>query len=389
MDSRDGRVRTGEYDHRRIERDAAHWLARRSDRGRPWTDADQAALDAWLAESAAHQVAWLRLEMVWQRGDRLQALAAGMPRGQVPPKGAWRRLPFFGRHDASVALRPGVATGGSSGEPVPAGNHGRARADFSGLRFRRRPSERRRSFAARMLGVAACMALVAATGAAWYGYQEAGEPLQWASSLGKTREVPLEDGSRATLSSDTRMEVVFSRRSRDTRLQQGEAYFDVAKDGRRPFVVHVGDAQVTAVGTRFAVREHAGAVRVVVTEGTVRLDAGTTAPGVPSALLEAGAVATVAHGTVRVESRSVEQAEELLGWRNGELVFRATPLAEAVVEFNRFSNRPLQIEDAELAGLKVDGGFRADNAEGFVRLLEQVFPVRAVRHADRIELQRQ
>ena len=52
-----------------IEEKAAAWLARR-DAGN-WSDTDQQALDAWIAEDMAHRVAWLRLESAWRRADRM------------------------------------------------------------------------------------------------------------------------------------------------------------------------------------------------------------------------------------------------------------------------------------------------------------------------------
>ena len=61
--------------HRAIEVQAAEWLARR-DAAERWTDADEQALQAWIAESVAHRVAWLRLGAAWQRTDRMPALSA-------------------------------------------------------------------------------------------------------------------------------------------------------------------------------------------------------------------------------------------------------------------------------------------------------------------------
>ena len=55
-----------------IEMQAGDWLASRdSDR---WSERDQAALDAWIAASPAHRIAYLRLESVWRRADQRVAL---------------------------------------------------------------------------------------------------------------------------------------------------------------------------------------------------------------------------------------------------------------------------------------------------------------------------
>ena len=84
-----------------------------------------------------------------------------------------------------------------------------------------------------------------------------------------------------------------SRHERQIRLARGEAIFAVAKDPRRPFVVNAGTYQAVAVGTRFSVRRDARDLRVVVTEGLVRLESEPSQgqPPAPTALLPAGSSA--------------------------------------------------------------------------------------------------
>jgi transmembrane sensor len=50
-------------------------------------------------------------------------------------------------------------------------------------------------------------------------------------------------------------------------------------------------------------------------------------------------------------------------------VFVDTPLAEAVVQFNRRNPVQLELADAELAALPIGGSFRAENVDAFVRLI--------------------
>ena len=102
--------------------------------------------------------------------------------------------------------------------------------------------------------------------------------------------------------------------------------------------------------------------------------------------LPAGSVATAGRNGVLVRSLPVAEAERYLEWRDGFLTFDDTSLAEAAAEFNRFNTRKLELGDAAVADLRVGGNFRWSNAEGFAHLLEQGFPVRAERRADRIVL---
>ena len=331
-------------DSRTIELCAAEWLARREFSA--WSDDDEAALQAWLAVTA-HRVAFLRLQAAWSESDRLQALAAGWRQAGPPPRGYWT---------------------------TPAGER---------IELTPRVAPRR----ARLPGIAAAAVLVIActlaTGLGWRSYTRV-DSAQYRTALGATNTLPLGDGSQAILASDSRIDVRLSRRQRHVALAQGEAFFSVAKDPDRPFVVAAGGHDVVAVGTRFSVRRDGSDLRVVVTEGTVRLESRGAAR--PAALLPAGSIALVRNDDVLVRSVPLEDAEHMLDWRQGLLAFRDTTLAEAAAEFNRYNARKLVIGDAEAGALRIGGSFRADNATAFVRLLEQGFPVRADASGDRIVL---
>ena len=338
-----------------IEQAAAAWLARR-DGGR-WRAGDEAALQRWLDADAAHRVAFLRLQAVWRESGRLQALGAGWQDAGPPARGHWQAPPASRREQMLQALA----------QRAPA----------------TRPARRRFARVAGAAVLAGC-ALVAAWG--WRSQLRV-DAASYRTALGEVRTLPLADGSRATLASASAIEVRLSRRERDVALAAGEAIFEVAKDPGRPFAVSAQGYRAVAVGTRFSVRRDAGELRVVVTEGTVRLDAPSTGVGTkPSVLLPAGSVALVRGNGLLVRSLPLADAQRLLDWRNGLLAFRDAPLREVVAEFNRYNARQLVVADADAGALRVGGSFRWDNQEGFVRLLEAGFPVRAEVGADRIVL---
>ena len=350
-------------DSRQIEQNAAEWLARR-DAG-SWTADDQQALDAWLTERTGHRVAFLRLEAAWSEAGRLRALAAGLPPGVIPARAQ------SSDSMAAEAAEPHVLIS-------PPDLH---RITFAPRRVAASPRWRH--------GLAATLVFAVVGSMAWGGWQLSGrEQASYASGVGQLQTVALADGSTATLSSDSRLDVRMSRGERHVTLAKGEAFFDVARDARRPFVVQAQGRRVAAVGTRFSVRNDPEALRVVVTEGKVRLEsvAGTDGRAQPEALLPAGSVATAGRNGVLVRSLPLADAERYLEWRGGYLSFDDASLATAAAEFNRFNKRKLELGDNAVAELRVGGNFRWSNTEGFVRLLEQGFPVRAERHADRIVL---
>lgn len=351
---------------REIEHVAARWLAQRD--GDDWNEREQRRLDAWLDASTAHRVAFVRLDAAWQQSGRLQALGAGWRASGAPPRGHWVS-PRTGVAEDPERDVPPSATRASAGVPRRQGQRSRARG--------------------RLLAIAASLLVIVSLGLGWYRYG-AVEQASYRTAIGELREVPLADGSTATLSSDSRIQVSLSRGERHVDLQQGEAFFAVAKDRARPFVVSAGGRRVIAVGTRFSVRRDATDLRVVVTQGLVRLESDNR-PDLPhqaTTLLPAGSVATASDSGVVVHSGTVQQAQEYLSWRDGFVSFHDTPLAAAVAELNRYNRRKIVIGDDRIGAMRVGGNFRWSNTDAFVRLLTRGFPIKANRDGDAVVLTR-
>lgn len=352
-------------DSLQIERSAAAWLARR-DAG-AWSADDQAQMAAWLARSPAHRVAFIRLEYAWQQSARLKALAAGTD-----------------HHPASARIKPPVpAAPGTSDGPPAARASAAARQDD-----RQRSPARLIRHPVRYLAAAAMLLLVLSAGWGWQHYAKV-STADYQTAVGSLDTVKLADGSSVTLNSNSHVHVALSHGKRVVDLRQGEAFFEVAKNPNRPFIVRAGTRRVTAVGTAFAVRRDGAGLRVVVTHGLVRLETDNT-PGTPrqaSALLPAGSVAVADTSGVLVRSDSLQQVRDFLAWRDGYLSFHNTTLANAVAEFNRYNTRQIVIDDPAVAAMRVGGNFRWSNADAFVRLLEQGFPIRVVQRGDTLALQ--
>lgn len=345
-----------------LEDTAATWLARRD--GDHWSAADQSAFVAWLEEDTAHRVAFLRLDATWRETGRLKALIAGGTHASLPARGEWARSPYFA---------PPIGN-----ESTAAIERGRTVHATTRTRHRRWPL---------LAGlVAGLLIAVVAGGFVWRDFTHV-ERSTWRTAVGARQVVNLSDGSTATLGSDTELRVAFSRSTRNLDLSHGEAFFDVAHDTSRPFVVHAGTYRVIAVGTRFDVRRDAGKLRVVVTRGLVRLQS-VQEPARAPAMLPAGSIATIDGGDLAVRHVPLDQAREFSSWRSGYVVFHGAPLIDAIQEFNRYNTRKIVIADPSLDDLKVGGNFRLDNSGAFVRLLQEVFPVRAAEHRDRIVLSR-
>jgi len=221
--------------------------------------------------------------------------------------------------------------------------------------------------------------LVLGAAAAWYLWTSSAP--DYKTPVGGTASVPVADGSQVTLNTNSAIRVSLSTTERHVQLDQGEAYFEVAKDPARPFVVSAGSKRVVAVGTKFSVRRLGNDIRVSVTEGKVRIEEEPFLAGAQESmsLVAAGNVASTQEGSILVQRESLAEVEESLSWRNGYLTFREDTLRDAVAEVNRYNSRKIVIEDPAVGIIRLSGKFRTTEYEAFVRLLEGGFPIHAQR----------
>ncbi|RVU04055.1 iron dicitrate transport regulator FecR [Novosphingobium umbonatum] len=226
----------------------------------------------------------------------------------------------------------------------------------------------------RVLGAMAASVAVVAGAAHWMQARSS-----FATRLGEIRRVPLADGSVMTINSGSELTVRMAARSREIEIAQGEAWFDVAKDASRPFVVSAGKVRARAVGTAFSVRRRETGVEVLVTEGVVE----SWAEGNESLRLRlvAGERALLSeHAVVHHESDRASAVDRSLAWRNGMIDLNGTSLSEAADEFNRYNQRQIIIADASLADEEFDGLFRINDPQGFAEAVQVSLGVQVDMH---------
>jgi transmembrane sensor len=207
--------------------------------------------------------------------------------------------------------------------------------------------------------------------------------ITYRTQLGEIRRVPLADGSTATINTGSEVQVVLADRRRTVTIAQGEAWFRVAKDATRPFVVEAGPVVVQAVGTAFSVRRRDHGADVVVTEGVVEVWT-AQADGYRTSL-SAGQSAFVGdNAAVRINKEEPSAVDRTLAWRTGAIDIGGQTLAAAIGEFNRYNRRKLELADQRLAGEQIDGLFHTDDPEGFARAIRASFNVEVDLADDRV-----
>ncbi|MFU2328945.1 FecR family protein [Pseudomonas sp. NFX98] len=202
---------------------------------------------------------------------------------------------------------------------------------------------------------------------------------EFSTALGERRHVALPDGSVVDLDSRSRIQVRFEKNRRGVELTEGEAMFSVQHDTSRPFVVESGSGKVTVTGTRFDVRHGSTDTRVVVEQGTVKVQ-GRSAADNDFVSLTAGMGTHVDAGGKVVPAYAVNPAE-LTAWRSGKLVFNNASLSDVAEQVSRYRDKPLKVGNAAVGNLHLTSVFKSDNTDALLKALPSILPV-AVRTLD-------
>ncbi len=241
-----------------------------------------------------------------------------------------------------------------------------------------------------MRALAVCAALVLIVVGGWFYTRDPG----LITRSGEQRTLTLEDGTRVYLNTASRMHVRYSRDSRRVELDDGEAFFEVAKHADWPFVVIAGGRQVVARGTAFLVRRDDERLAITLVEGKVTvapageaLASATTAATGPATsqpappegakdhfTLSPGQRVTFAgHAAPKLDQPSLEG---VTAWQHGQVVLDHTPLADAAAEMNRYSDIKLRIEDPAARRAEVTGIFRTGDSEYFAQAVSETYHLR-------------
>jgi transmembrane sensor len=339
-----------------IAEQAAEWFALNEEG--PLDARDSAALAAWLKTSPVHIEEFLGVSAIARdlrnaRADPEYTLEAILARARAPEETAIQEL---GPH-ANLAVR----------------------------------ARRSRPWLGRAVGIAATGVLGLGL-FSWWGIRH-GAPLPHADSTAELRfqtrhgeqlSRRLADNSVLHLNTDSAVTIRYGKTERLVTLTAGQAGFEVTHEPDRPFRVLAGSAEVVDIGTQFDVRLERDATVVTVVSG--RVDVG------PSATVELGANSSQNRPPRFVELRADQQirmtegawpatpvsvdAQSATGWLHREIAFDHEPLERVVAEYNRYSQKPIEIATPAIRTLQISGVFATDDPDAFIAFLRSLKGVR-------------
>lgn len=208
-----------------------------------------------------------------------------------------------------------------------------------------------------------------------------------ATQIAEIETLRLADGSIVTLGAASSIDVRFTQSERRIVLREGQAYFDVAEDGR-PFVVEAGDTIIRDIGTQFDVNRGEGRVRVSVSEGIVSVSEpprGLLLQRPDPVILRAGVRAEVRDSieiAASAAAPTLSRATAPDSWREGRFVYDDVRLGDLVADLNRYHQPGVRMSDASLADIRLAASFKADEIDTFLATLPLAAPVDVTRAED-------
>jgi len=296
---------------------------------------EKGELMAWVDASSENREVFEEMTQLWSMTD--EAPAFNFP---VNLPNAWARLDQ--RIDTHTALDR-VEPQSSPAKPMPQ----------IGVQPKIRSLNRAWSVAA-----AIAVLLVAS----WWIFLRERTPDTFAIStqMNESRSITLPDESKVVLNENSSLSYHYAGDTREVILS-GEAFFDVAKDPRHPFVIQSGDVETKVLGTSFNIRAYPDEEKVKVSVKTGRVEVSavkisTKSKAVPVVLLSGNTVEYEAK-TETLEKAQDVAAENVDSWQEGTLIFQpGTKLSEIIPAVEKMYDVKITTADVNILNVSIGDG---------------------------------
>lgn len=287
---------------------------------------EAASLQKWLAESSDNQLYFNQMQKVWRQSSPsplARPLDVELALLRTKSKIAAQKLPF-----------------------------------------------RARTIPLRWMALAATLTLI--LGALWFFKQDTTLPVEAVAAAEIPVTQKLNDGSAITVNQYSSIAARISERKRMISLK-GEAYFEVASNPKKPFVVAVQNVSVTVLGTKFNVDNKSNVNQVIVSvdEGKVKIESNRA-----EKLLLAGdqAVIDVTSGIITV--RQTQPNENVTAWASKKFVFEDTPLSKVIPELEKVYQVKINLSNPALEKCRLHVRFDAESIEHIMVVIAETFSLK-------------
>lgn len=194
----------------------------------------------------------------------------------------------------------------------------------------------------------------------------------YVTDVAERRTISLPDGSLVELGGYSALSVDYSATARRLVLYHGQAFFTVARDSGRPFLVEAGTGTTQALGTEFDVNIINDEVIVSVIEHSVQVKTTSSAPVVVASGWQ---VSYLGEDVASPKEADIDVAQ---AWRQDRIIFEDVPLSRVLAELERYRRGKILLMDNNAGQLPVTAIFDTRQASSALRTIEQILPVRVV-----------
>lgn len=230
------------------------------------------------------------------------------------------------------------------------------------------------------IAVAASILLIA--GGGWfYKLHNTVQNLQFITQ-GETQTTHLADGSVITLNRMSLFEYpsAFKGNERRVQLKSGEAFFNIAHDKSKPFIISAGNIMIKVVGTSFNVKNKKGGIEVIVETGVVKVSRNGQ-----SLNLERGEKALIKNASATLQKeRNTDQLYTY--YRSKEFIAEDTPLWRVVEVLNEAYDSKIVIERNDLRNLPLNTTFKNESLDKILDVISRTFKITVERRRGTIIL---
>jgi len=176
-----------------------------------------------------------------------------------------------------------------------------------------------------------------------------------AAPFGKTLKVTLPDGSHIWLNAGSTLSypTTFKGGTREVVLREGQAFFDIARDTTKPFIVHAKTLDITVLGTSFDVKAYQNDpdIKVTVKTGKVGVQM-RDKPDQPALMLLPAEQAVVPEKTQKIQVSEISKPA-IAPWKDNRMVFEDELLVEVLHALERKYDQHIVIEKPGLLSEKI------------------------------------
>ena len=191
---------------------------------------------------------------------------------------------------------------------------------------------------------------------------------------GQKASVTLPDGTKITLNSESTLKYSTNYNQSDRAVELvGEAYFEVAKNKKIPFVVKAGKLEIEAKGTAFNIKAYPtdNSISTTLTEGKIEVKTPVDVLNmIPNERMEYN------NTDQTFRKLTLTDAEGSIGWLNDELSFENATLAEVVANFSRIYNIDIQFASESIKEQRFTGKINNNSLLSVLRIISLTSPIR-------------